>query len=104
MELAELGAPNRLLALVVAGWIRYLQAETDDDGHAIEIVDAKSSELREVARGLGDDPRPFLSLSFLFGSDYFRSMAFAREVERALQSLRMRGAAQTIKAYIEIAG
>ena len=101
VELAEGQRPNRLLALAIAGWIRYLQAAKDDQGTAIEVVDARAAELKRVAGGLGDDPRPFLALNFLFGSAYFVESAFASEVERALKSLRIVGAQKTLHAYTE---
>jgi len=101
VELAEAQRPNRLLALAIAGWIRYLQAAKDDQGNAIEVVDARAAELRLVAGELGDDPRPFLALNFLFGSAYFVESDFASEVERALKSLRIFGARKTLRAYTD---
>jgi mannitol-1-phosphate/altronate dehydrogenase len=59
-------APRARLDLAVAAWMRYLRA-VDLDGRPIEVQDARADELREAALRGGDDPRPLLDLTDVFG-------------------------------------
>ena len=99
IELAEKRRSTKLLALVIAGWIKYLQSPLDERGNPITIVDARAEELKRIAEPIGDDPLPFLATKFLFGSPYFSGQAFADQVEAALKSLSSVGAGETIRRY-----
>ncbi len=104
VELAEKHRSTRLLSLVIAAWIKYLQSAADESGKPIEIVDARAEELKRAARPIGDDPRPFLAMKSLFGSPYFAEPAFANEVEAALESLSSLGTREAIRRYTARAG
>lgn len=59
--------PGTLLAVAVAAWYRYLRG-VDADGRTIEIRDARADELRPLACGPRNDPRPLLRERSIFGS------------------------------------
>ena len=99
VELAEKRSSTKLLSLVVAAWIKYLQSPTDERGNPIEVVDARAEELKRTARHIGDDPRPFIAMKSIFGPAYFAEPAFTSEVEAALKSLSTVGARETIRRY-----
>jgi mannitol 2-dehydrogenase len=99
VELAEERRSTKLLSLVIAAWIRYLQWPTDERGNPIEIVDARADELTRAAKHLGDDPRAFIAMKSLFGPAYFGEPTFANDVESALRSLRTFGPRATIPRY-----
>jgi mannitol 2-dehydrogenase len=99
VELAEKRSSTKLLSLVIAAWIKYLQSPTDERGTPIEVVDARADELKRAANLLGDDPRPFIAMKSLFGPIYFAEPAFANGVEVALESLNTIGARETIRRY-----
>jgi len=99
VELAEKRNSTRLLSLVIAAWIKYLQSPVDNRGSAIEVVDARAGELKRATESIGDDPRPFLAMKSLFGPAYFGEPAFANDVETALKSLSIDGVKKTIRRY-----
>ena len=99
VELAEKRSSTKLLSLVIAAWIKYLQSPLDERGSAIEVVDARAGELKRATKSIGDDPRPFLAVKSLFGPAYFSEAAFANEVEAALKSLGSFGARESIRRY-----
>ena len=100
VDLLQQGASIRLLALVVAGWIRYLGRERDERGKPLEIIDARSKELTEIAKNIASDPRPMLAVRSIFGDVLPRERAFVDEVEQALGLLTRLGAAATIRSYL----
>ena len=99
VELAVKRSSTKLLSLVIAAWIKYLQSPLDERGSAIEVVDARAGELKRATESIGDDPRPFLAVKSLFGPAYFAEAAFANEVEAALKSLGSFGARESIRRY-----
>ncbi len=103
VELAAERRTTRLLTLVIAAWMRYLQSGVNEQGTAIEVVDARADELKRVARASGSDPRPFLSMTSLFGNPLFQSDDFVRAVQDAYGALVSAGARQTIRLYTEAA-
>ncbi|QFZ18372.1 mannitol dehydrogenase family protein [Saccharothrix syringae] len=60
------GGPRVLLTFAVATWLRYLRG-VDLRGEPIDVQDARAGELREAAERGGDDPRPLLDLTDVFG-------------------------------------
>jgi fructuronate reductase/mannitol 2-dehydrogenase len=64
---AQQGRPHQLLALAVAAWFRCLRG-SDLEGRPVALADARASELRELALAGGDDPRPLLGLTEVFGA------------------------------------
>jgi mannitol 2-dehydrogenase len=99
VELAEKRSSTKLLSLVIAAWIKYLQSPTDERANPIEVVDARADELKRAATAVGDDPRPFIAMKSLFGPTYFAEPAFANDVQVALKSLSAIGARETIRRY-----
>lgn len=99
VELAKKRNPTKLLSLVIAAWIKYLQSSTDERGNPIEVVDARADELKRATRPIGDDPRPFIAMKSLFGPAYFAEAAFAEDVEAALKSLSTIGTRETIRRH-----
>jgi mannitol 2-dehydrogenase len=99
VELAEKRNSTRLLTLVIAAWIKYLQSPADERGNPIEVVDVRAAELKSAVRPIGDDPRPFIAMKALFGPAYFAEPAFANDLEAALKSLSTIGARATIRRY-----
>jgi mannitol 2-dehydrogenase len=99
VELAEKHSSTKLLSLVIAAWIKYLQSPTDERGNPIEVVDARADELKRAAKPIGDDPRPFIAMKSLFGPAYFAEPAFVNDVEAALKSLSTIGTRETIRRY-----
>ena len=99
VELAEKRSSTKLLSLVIAAWIKYLQSPTDERGTPIEVVDARANELKRAANLLGNDPRPFIAMKSVFGSVYFAEPAFANGIEAALKSLNTVGVRETIRRY-----
>ena len=102
VELAEKRRSGKLLSLVIAAWIKYLQSPADERGRPIEVVDARAQELQSAVRLIGDDPRPFVTMKSLFGPAYFAEPSFANDVAAALQSLTRFGATETIRQYIPV--
>jgi mannitol-1-phosphate/altronate dehydrogenase len=101
-EALAAGRPYRLLALAVAGWMRYLRG-TDEQGQAIDIEDARAAELQTLARQGGDDPRPLLGLRDLFG-DLGQHEGFVAQLSGVLRSLSARGARATLDEYLATQG
>jgi len=99
VELAGKRSSTKLLSLVIAAWIKYLQSPTDERANPIEVVDARADELKRVATAVGDDPRSFIAMKSLFGPPYFAEPAFANDVQVALKSLSAIGARETIRRY-----
>ena len=100
----ELLAKNRsvdLLSLVIASWIHYLKQGIDERGRPIDIVDARSAELRAIAESIGTDPRPMLSIQSIFGHTLPENMHFVAKVEDALQQLSASGVIATMQHYLE---
>ena len=93
------GGSVRLLSLAVAGWCRFV-AGSDEQGKPIEIRDPMADELHQAAKAGGNDPRSFLSLREVFGSDLPESQEFVEEVGEALQSLYDEGSKATLAKYI----
>lgn len=103
VELAKRRNSTRLLSLVIAAWIKYLQSSTDELGNSIEVIDARSDELKRAAKSTGDNPRSFVAMKSLFGPACFSEPAFANDVEAALKSLNTIGTRETIRRYTVLA-
>ena len=87
VELAKTRYSTKLLGVVIAAWIKYLQAPVDERGKPIEVVDARADELKRAAMPIGNDLRPFIAMKSLSGPAYFAEAEFAFDVEAALTSL-----------------
>jgi fructuronate reductase len=97
----RVGAPFPRLALGVAAWIRYCVG-VDEQGGPIEISDAMSGRLAELAGAAGRDAHrlveAFLGLRPVFGDDLPQSPEFRAAIEDKLASLLAVGAAATVRA------
>ncbi|MFG1191562.1 mannitol dehydrogenase family protein [Xanthobacter flavus] len=97
------GAPIPLLALGVAGWMRYVTGR-DEQGNAIDVRDPLAARLKALADEAGPDAArlapALLSVREVF-ADLGADPRFAGPVRDALARLIARGAAATVK---EMAG
>ena len=92
------GRPITLLAVAVAGWMRFLRG-IDDDGDELDVRDAHAPRLMRLARAGGDDPTRLLAERSIFG-DLSHDPVVVREVGRALRALSRDGARATIAARL----
>ncbi len=99
-QLLDKGAPTHLLSLVIASWIFYLGQGVDQSGRALDIVDARATELTRLAKEAGPDPRPILALKSIFGERLPANPGFVLAVETALHMLSSIGALATVRRYI----
>ena len=97
VELLEKGGPINLLSLVIASWIHYLKRGVDERGRPLDILDARAAELTSVAKMIGTDPRPMLSMHSIFGRTLPENPAFVAKVEEDLQTLEKVGSIETIR-------
>ena len=80
---------------VVASWARYSEG-FDEEGEPIEVVDRLRDRLRAAAARREEDPLAFLRDRELFG-DLVDDERFATTYLRALESLHVKGARQTLE-------
>ncbi len=104
LELLREGRSIELLSLVIASWIYYFKAGTDEQGRVLEIVDARAAELQTIAAGSRVDPRPVLAISSIFGPVLPSSEHFVQKVAKALAVLNERGVTSTIHHYLASEG
>jgi len=93
------GRPIALLALAVAGWMRYASGR-DEAGREIKVSDPLAGEFARIAAAHRGDPpalaRGFLSLHAIFGDDLPAEPRFAGKVASWLSALFADGAARTV--------
>ena len=98
------GAVPRRIALVVAGWMRFLLG-VDDLGRRYEISDPLASRLTGIAAAHARDAQALvdelLALRDIFGPLLARMPEFREEVLAALRSLLTRGASATLAEAIK---
>jgi fructuronate reductase/mannitol 2-dehydrogenase len=87
------GRGYELLALAVAGWIRFLRS-CDDDGRPVPVEDPRADLVR-LARDCGDDPGPFLRQRDVFG-DLATDGTFTATVTGHLAELEERGPREVV--------
>ena len=91
--------PIDTLALVVAGWMRYVSG-ADERGKAIEVRDPLSEELARIATGTRGAPAALcerlLGLRAIFGQDLPRAEGFTGKVQGHLESLFVHGTSATL--------
>ncbi|VFS44451.1 Mannitol-1-phosphate/altronate dehydrogenases [Enterobacter cancerogenus] len=82
-----------LLALGVAGWMRYVSG-TDDQGNAIDVRDPLSEKIRGIVSTSSEADRvtALLGLSEIFGHDLPQTPAFVDAIVQAYQRLVRDGA------------
>jgi fructuronate reductase len=97
------GAPLGLVALGVAGWMRYVTG-TDEAGQPIEVKDPLAARLRNIADAAGPVAEKLapalMAVTEIFGEDLPRDPRFAEPVKAALAKLFADGAAPTVRAAV----
>ena len=91
------GTPWPLLALGVAGWMRYVSG-VDDTGQAIDVRDPLSDKIRALVDSSDEQQRvhALLGLSEIFGQDLPQDARFVDAVSQAYQRLQQSGARQAV--------
>ncbi|WP_313080547.1 fructuronate reductase [Atlantibacter sp.] len=95
------GSGWSLLALGVAGWMRYVHG-VDEQGEAIEISDPLKAEIAaKVAQSEQGEARvtALLALSAIFGHDLPQNPAFVKGVTEAYLALLDQGARAAVRKY-----
>jgi mannitol 2-dehydrogenase len=99
-QLAKNG-PIEMLALIVAGWCRYLQGVADDGSaltlaHDPGLADAVDAAKRSVA-----EPRAFLQFESALGPNIGKSDRFTEVFAHALTDLQQHGSLQTLDMWTQ---
>ncbi|MFY9994446.1 MAG: fructuronate reductase [Leclercia sp.] len=86
-----------LLALGVAGWMRYVSG-VDDAGNAIDVRDPLSDKIRALVETSSEQERvtALLTLSEIFGNDLPQDPQFVDAVTQAWQRISQTGARQAV--------
>ncbi|EQC1555461.1 mannitol dehydrogenase family protein [Citrobacter amalonaticus] len=86
-----------LLALGVAGWMRYVSG-VDDAGTTIDVRDPLNDKIRARVAASTEDQRvsALLSLSEIFGNDLPHNPVFVQAIETAWQRIAQHGAHQAV--------
>ncbi len=92
-----------LLALGVAGWMRYVSG-TDDADEAIDVRDPLADKIRAIVdtSSEAERVRALLALSEIFGTDLPADPRFVDAIETAWQQLRSQGAHQAVRNALPI--
>ena len=92
-----------LLALGVAGWIRYVSG-TDERGDAIDVRDPLSDKIQSLVKASSEVERvnALLTLSEVFGQDLPHNSVFVNAVNEAYQRLTRYGARQAVIETLNI--
>ncbi|WP_330982489.1 MULTISPECIES: fructuronate reductase [Enterobacterales] len=92
-----------LLALGVAGWMRYVSG-TDENGQAIDVRDPLADKIKAIVATSSEDDRvtALLTLSEIFGQDLPQNTRFVNEIQQAWQRLVQQGARQAVKNTLKI--
>jgi len=92
-----------LLALGVAGWMRYVDG-TDEQGAAIEVCDPLLSTLENVVKNSEQGEarvKALLGIEAIFGNELPLEGKFVSQVTNAYLSLLEKGAKATVAAFAE---
>ncbi|EKS7425578.1 TPA: fructuronate reductase [Enterobacter cancerogenus] len=92
-----------LLALGVAGWMRYVSG-TDDQGNAIDVRDPLSEKIRGIVSTSSEADRvtALLGLNEIFGHDLPQTPAFVDAIVQAYQRLIRDGARRAVIETLNI--
>lgn len=100
VELSTRGGDSRYTALVLAGYLRYLQGD-GERGEALPLVDPLGERLRALARSGGADPRTLLEgCPEVFGLELPRAGTFVEQLAAALRALYADGASATLRRQL----
>ena len=91
------GSDWPLLALGVAGWMRYVSS-VDDAGATIDIRDPLSEKIRLLVESSSDAERvsALLSLQEVFGTDLVKNPLFVQTIEQAWRRIAQHVAHQAV--------
>ncbi|MGE2103269.1 mannitol dehydrogenase family protein [Citrobacter koseri] len=91
------GSDWPLLALGVAGWMRYVSG-VDDAGATIDIRDPLSEKIRLLVESSSDAERvsALLPLQEVFGTDLVKNPLFVQAIEQAWRRIAQHGAHQAV--------
>lgn len=99
----ERGSAWPLLALGIAGWMRYV-CGVDDAGAPIDVRDPLSDKIRLLVANVGENEKVanLLTLQEVFGSDLPKNPFFVQAIETAWQHLARHGAHQAVISTLKI--
>ena len=99
----ERGSDWSLLALGVAGWMRYVSGK-DDQGNVIDVRDPLADKIQAIVATSTEADRvtALLSLSEIFGTDLPQQAAFVSQIQQAWQHVTKLGARQAIISTLNI--
>ncbi|WP_312928085.1 mannitol dehydrogenase family protein, partial [Pseudescherichia sp.] len=92
-----------LLALGVAGWMRYVGG-VDEQGQAIEVSDPLLSTIQQAVNGSEEGESrvmALLGIEAIFGKELPQERAFMEQVQQAYQQLLAKGAKATVAQYAQ---
>lgn len=92
-----------LLALGVAGWMRYVGG-VDEQGQAIEVSDPLLSTIQQAINGSEEGESrvmALLGIEAIFGKELPQERAFVEQVQQAYQQLLTQGAKATVAQYAQ---
>ncbi len=95
-ERLEHGKDVGLLALALAGWIRYLAGE-DEQGQPIEIIDPLKPFLTKAAQDRENGWREIISNKELFGDFLTNSRTFQEAIGKAIAAINKYGARKALQ-------
>jgi len=96
------GGDFSLLALGVAGWMRYVGG-VDDAGAAIEIKDPMAEKLAQIVSSSEDGEarvNALLALHSVFGDALAKNAQAVEAIQQAYASLQQHGAKQSVANYV----
>jgi len=94
--------PWPLLALGIAGWMRYVSG-VDDAGNSIDIRDPLADKIHAIVETSSVDERvtALLALKEIFGSDLPQDPTFVNAIHHAWQTLSTEGAHAAVKRALD---
>ncbi len=94
------GGPIHMLALILAGWCRYLQGSADDGSSLALSHDPFISDAIEAARKSVADPKAFLQYERALGPNLQHSERLLATFSEALDSLESCGSLKTLELWV----
>ena len=94
--------PFPLLALGVAGWMRYVGG-VDEQGNAIDVSDPQLAVIQAAVKGSAEGEsrvKALLGIEAIFGKELPREAVFVDAVMKAYQTLLQKGAKATVAQYV----
>lgn len=93
--------PFPLLALGVAGWMRYVGG-VDEQGNAIDVSDPQLAVIQAAVNGSTEGEsrvKALLGIEAIFGKELPHDTCFVEAVMTAYQTLLQKGAKATVAQY-----